>query len=96
MMQKFNKLFNPRRTPQSAPIPGSIQVRNDAGGYAWTMDRRQLLDRFLVLGTEAGSYSLRRACSERGDRHERGGAAGAERPRTVARIAASGRGPVGV
>ena len=30
--------FNRRVTPQSQPIPGSAQVSNPAGGYAWQVD----------------------------------------------------------
>jgi len=43
-------------TPQSLPIPGSDQVPNSAGGYAWKVDDWTRLHRFLVLGSEGGSY----------------------------------------
>jgi 60 kDa SS-A/Ro ribonucleoprotein len=43
-------------TPQNQPIPGSEQVPNSAGGYAWTVDDWKRLDRFLILGSEGGSY----------------------------------------
>ncbi|HEY0154710.1 MAG TPA: TROVE domain-containing protein [Longimicrobium sp.] len=43
-------------TRQSDPIPGSAQVPNSAGGYAWALDSWSRLDRFLVLGTEGGTY----------------------------------------
>lgn len=46
----------PGTTPQSQPIPGSTQVSNSAGGYAWTVDDWTRLHRFLVLGSEGGSY----------------------------------------
>jgi 60 kDa SS-A/Ro ribonucleoprotein len=39
-------------TPQQEPIPGSGQVPNSAGGYAWTVTPWDRLDRFLVLGSE--------------------------------------------
>ena len=42
------------RIPQSAPLAG--QDPNSAGGYAWTVDEWTRLRRFLVLGSEAGSY----------------------------------------
>jgi len=42
-------------TPQSEPIPGSGQVANSEGGYAWRLDPWQQLDRFLILGTEGGT-----------------------------------------
>ncbi|CAA9358354.1 MAG: Prophage Clp protease-like protein [uncultured Gemmatimonadetes bacterium] len=43
-------------TRQSDPIPGTAQVPNSAGGFAWALDRWSRLDRFLVLGTEGGTY----------------------------------------
>ena len=45
-----------RKTPQAEPILGSTQVPNSAGGYAWPVDDWVRLDRFLVLGSERGSY----------------------------------------
>jgi 60 kDa SS-A/Ro ribonucleoprotein len=45
-----------RRAPQWAPIPGSNQVRNSAGGFAWAVDEWARLRRFLILGSEGGSY----------------------------------------
>jgi hypothetical protein len=39
-------------------LPGQMtrrldgQVRNNAGGYAYLIDPKQQLDRFLILGTE--------------------------------------------
>ena len=34
----YLKRFGTRRVPQTAPIPGSGQARNSAGGYVWTVD----------------------------------------------------------
>ncbi len=48
--------YSIRKTPQSEPIPGSAQVKNDAGGYVWAVDKWKRLDRFLVLGTEGATY----------------------------------------
>jgi 60 kDa SS-A/Ro ribonucleoprotein len=45
-----------RITPQSQPIPGSGQVRNSAGGYAFAADDWTRLERFLILGCESGTY----------------------------------------
>src|ERR1700722_3371086 len=58
-----------RRRPQSAPIPGSNQVANTAGGFAWAVDDWARLRRFLILGSEGGSYyagepTLTRECVE--------------------------------
>jgi 60 kDa SS-A/Ro ribonucleoprotein len=45
-------------TLQSEPIPGSTQVANSAGGYAWPVDAWTRLDRFLVLGSEGGTFYI--------------------------------------
>jgi 60 kDa SS-A/Ro ribonucleoprotein len=45
-----------RRPPQSAPIPGSAQVVNSNAGYVWPVDDWTRLRRFLILGSEGGSY----------------------------------------
>ncbi|NUQ19479.1 MAG: TROVE domain-containing protein [Gemmatimonadaceae bacterium] len=45
-------------TPQDEPIPGSAQVPDSAGGYAWPVDHWTRLDRFLVLGTEGGTFYI--------------------------------------
>ncbi len=53
---KYNALFKQKQTPQYAPIPGTAQVPNSAGGYAWQVSAWDRLRRFIVLGTESGSY----------------------------------------
>ena len=53
-MIDYSKIFSFRRTPQSEPIPGA--VANSAGGYAFPVDDWVRLERFLVLGSEGGSY----------------------------------------
>jgi 60 kDa SS-A/Ro ribonucleoprotein len=58
-MQKFLNFFNTRTTPQSEPIPGSTQVANSAGGFAWELSVWGKLDRFLVLGTEGGTFYVK-------------------------------------
>jgi 60 kDa SS-A/Ro ribonucleoprotein len=45
-----------RRPSQSAPIPGSTQIANSASGFTWAVDDWARLRRFLVLGSEGGSY----------------------------------------
>jgi 60 kDa SS-A/Ro ribonucleoprotein len=47
-----------RATPQHEKILGSDQVRNSAGGFAWKMTDWRRLDRFLVLGTEGGTFYI--------------------------------------
>jgi len=53
-MMKLAKMFSLRRTPQSEPIPGTVP--NTAGGHAFAVGDWARLDRFLVLGSEGGSY----------------------------------------
>jgi 60 kDa SS-A/Ro ribonucleoprotein len=50
----YLKRHGTRRVPQWAPLPG--QGPNSAGGYAWAVDIWTRLRRFLVLGSEGGSY----------------------------------------
>jgi len=58
MATNYSKHFNRRATPQTQPIPGSTQVPNSAGGYAWGVDDWTRLDRFLILGAEGGTYYI--------------------------------------
>ena len=58
MSINYAKIFNRRVTPQSQPIPGSIQIRNSAGGYSWEVDDWTRFDRFLILGAEGGTYYI--------------------------------------
>jgi 60 kDa SS-A/Ro ribonucleoprotein len=53
---KLTQHFSKRQTPQSQPIPGAGQVANSTGGFAWAVDDWTRLRRFLILGTEGGSY----------------------------------------
>ncbi len=50
----YLKRHGPKRVPQWAPLPG--QVPNSAAGYAWPVDDWTRLRRFLILGSEGGSY----------------------------------------
>jgi 60 kDa SS-A/Ro ribonucleoprotein len=52
----YLKHISTRRPAQSEPIPGAGQVPNSAGGFAWAVDDWTRLHRFLVLGSEGGSY----------------------------------------
>ena len=52
----YLKRMRRRRPPQSAPLAGSGQVPNSAGGFAWAVDGWTRLRRFLILGSEGGSY----------------------------------------
>ncbi len=50
----YLKRHGTRRVPQSEPLPG--QVPNSDVGYSWPVDGWARLHRFLVLGSEGGSY----------------------------------------
>ena len=41
-------------TPQSEPLPG--QTKNSAGGYSYPVDDETRIRRFLILGSEGGTY----------------------------------------
>ena len=59
--------FGLRRTRQSEPIPHADQVPNSAGGFAWAVDDWTRLRRFLILGSEGGSYYAREPELTRGN-----------------------------
>jgi len=95
-MTYLSKWFNFTKTPQSAPIPGTSQVRNDNAGYVWAVDDWTRLDRFLILGSEGGSYyaSERKLTRENAEAVLR--CIAADGARVVARIVAvsdAGRAP---
>src|SRR6478736_3751176 len=50
----YLKRHGTRTVPQRAPLAG--QVTNAAGGFAWAVDAWTRLRRFLILGSEGGSY----------------------------------------
>ena len=50
----YLKQHGTRRVPQWVALPG--QGPNSAGGNAWAVDCWTRLRRFLVLGSEGGSY----------------------------------------
>ena len=52
----YLKHFNPGSTPQSQPIPGRTMVKNNAGGYVFEVTNWDQLNRFLILGSEGGTY----------------------------------------
>jgi 60 kDa SS-A/Ro ribonucleoprotein len=84
-----------KNTPQSEPMRAD-QVKNEAGGYGWEVDNWSKLRRFLILGSEGGSYYV----GERQLTQQNIGALAAclkeDGPRTVGEIAAishEGRAP---
>jgi 60 kDa SS-A/Ro ribonucleoprotein len=92
----YLKRIATRRLRQSMPIPRSTQVPNSAGGYAWAVDDWTRLRRFLVLGSEGGSYyaSERALTRKNAEAVERCIAADGERAvAEIARISHEGRAP---
>ncbi|MCE9558059.1 MAG: TROVE domain-containing protein, partial [Armatimonadetes bacterium] len=51
---RFTNYINLKRPAQNGPRRG--QVRNNAGGFAWALNPWKQLERFLILGTEGGTY----------------------------------------
>lgn len=59
MTTHYDALFNLRTgTPQSNPIPGREEdmSENYAGGYSFNIDKWDMLDRFLILGSDTPTY----------------------------------------
>ena len=54
--KKSARTYNTKVTPQSRPVPGKNQVANNAGGYAFAITPWEQLNRFLILGSEGGTY----------------------------------------
>lgn len=55
-MTYLNHALNSKETPQTEAIPGSNQEQNNAGGFSWKVSDWTRLDRFLMLGSEGGTY----------------------------------------
>lgn len=54
-MSEYLKVHGTRTTSQKSPIRAD-QVKNSAGGFVWAVDKWTRLERFLILGSEGGSY----------------------------------------
>ena len=81
-------------TPQSQPIARTVP--NSGGGYAFALDDWARLDRFLILGSEGGSYYAGERALTRDNAQAVLRAIAADGARAVARIVAiseSGRAP---
>lgn len=53
----YTKHISNKNTHQQDPIPGrDDQVKNNAGGYGFQIDALEQAKRFLILGTEGGTY----------------------------------------
>ena len=56
VIKNYTKHVNTKVTPQSEPILGKNQVKNSAGGFVFEVNDFTKLERFLILGTEGGTY----------------------------------------
>lgn len=52
----YSKHVSVKATPQMQPTLGKTEVQNSAGGYVFAVDVWTQLDRFLILGSEGGTY----------------------------------------
>ncbi len=55
-MAKYSDYAKAQVNPHVSTPLTPEQVKNSAGGYVWQASGAQQLDRFLILGTEGGSY----------------------------------------
>ena len=91
---KYAEHLNDAVTPQNEAAPGTIP--NSAGGYAFAVDDWVRLDRFLVLGSEGGSYYATERALTRENAQAVTRCAAADGPEAVRRIvavSAAGRAP---
>jgi 60 kDa SS-A/Ro ribonucleoprotein len=98
IMQALARIFRGRLfgTLQSQPQPDRSQVANTAGGYVYALDRWSRLDRFLILGSEGGTYYATEAKLTKENAANLVAAIGEDGQRVVARVIAlseSGRAP---
>lgn len=56
MKNYITNVLDPTTTPQSEALPNKKQVKNSAGGFVFAVDNWTRLQRFLILGTQGGSY----------------------------------------
>ena len=90
----YLKQHGTRRVPQRVALPG--QTPNSAGGNAWAVDCWTRLRRFLVLGSEGGSYYASEWTLTRENAKAVEQCVGEDGPRAVAeivRISTEGRAP---
>ncbi|GHO61506.1 RNA-binding protein [Ktedonobacter sp. SOSP1-52] len=56
MKQYLNFGRRAPNTPQTEPIPGSGQTKNNASGFSWSVEDATRLQRFLILGSANGTF----------------------------------------
>src|ERR671933_294259 len=85
----YLKRHGSKRVPQWAPLAG--QVENSNAGYAWPVDDWARLRRFLILGSEGGSYYVSESKLTRENTEAVERAVRADGERAVAEIVAVSR-----
>lgn len=55
-MAIYARAVSTKKTPQTQPAFGLPQVENNAGGFVFSAGAQAQLERFLILGSEGGSY----------------------------------------
>lgn len=58
-MTNYSDHYSKKKTQQSESIQGKDMIKNNAGGYVFEASLEQQFRRFLILGTESGSYYVR-------------------------------------
>lgn len=56
MSNIYGKHYNTKNTTQDTKLPGSNQIQNSDGAYVYGVDDWTRLERFLILGSEGGSF----------------------------------------
>lgn len=56
MAKNLAKNVSSKNVPQSEPLIGTNQKKNNAGGYSFEITPMQRLERFLILGSDTGTY----------------------------------------
>lgn len=52
----YSTHFNTKNTPVTKPIPGKKMVENNTAGFTFQVSDEQRVKRFLILGSEGGTY----------------------------------------
>ena len=53
---RYGQHVSIKKTPQTEQVLGKTQVKNDEGGYVFQISPKEQFKRFLVLGSEGGTY----------------------------------------
>lgn len=56
MSSNYGKHYNTKNATQGVKLPGSTQVQNSDGAYVYGVDDWTRLERFIILGSEGGTY----------------------------------------